>query len=133
MPLLIPALGGALVVAGLIGLILGVRRIPATGPAPRRPVQSRLGARVSHMDRRTKILILAGFVLGVIIYLVTGWLIAVALVPLAKSVIKDVARALEVPFNDINTITKLLPNVVARSIRCVSPPLKVLLLRSRVR
>jgi DNA polymerase-3 subunit alpha len=29
----------------------------------------------------------------------------------AKSVIKDVARALEVPFNDINTITKLLPNV----------------------
>ena len=83
MPLLIPALGGALVVAGIIGLILGARRTPATDPAPRRPVQSRLGARVSHMDRRTKILVLAGFVLGVIIYLVTGWLIAVALVPLA--------------------------------------------------
>ena len=76
MPLLIPALGGALVVAGIIGLILGARRTPATDPAPRRPVQSRLGARVSHMDRRTKVLILAGVVLGVIIYLVTGWLIA---------------------------------------------------------
>ena len=83
MPLLIPALGGALVVAGIIGLILGARRTPATDPAPRRPVQSRLGARVSLLDRRTKILILAGFVLGVIIYLITGWLIAVALVPLA--------------------------------------------------
>jgi tight adherence protein B len=44
MPLLIPALGGALVVAGIIGVILGARRTPATDPAPRRPVQSRLGS-----------------------------------------------------------------------------------------
>ncbi|MBI2377524.1 MAG: DNA polymerase III subunit alpha [Deltaproteobacteria bacterium] len=29
----------------------------------------------------------------------------------AKSVIKDVARALEVPFQDVNALTKLLPNV----------------------
>ena len=28
MPLLIPALGGALVVAGIIGVILGARRTP---------------------------------------------------------------------------------------------------------
>ena len=36
MPLLIPALGGALVVAGIIGVILGVRRTPVAPPAPRR-------------------------------------------------------------------------------------------------
>ena len=46
MPLLIPALGGALVVAGIIGVILGVRRTPVAPPAPRRRNQSRLSSRI---------------------------------------------------------------------------------------
>ncbi len=83
MPLLIPALGGALVVAGIIGVILGARRTPATPPAPRRGTQSRLSTRLSGMERRTKILAVAGLIAGAVIYLFTGWLIAVLLVPLA--------------------------------------------------
>ena len=83
MPLLIPALGGALVVAGIIGVILGVRRTPVAPPAPRRRNQSRLSSRWAGMERRTKILALAGLVAGALIYLFTGWLIAVVLVPLA--------------------------------------------------
>ena len=83
MPLLIPALGGALVVAGIIGVILGVRRTPVAPPAPRRRNQSRLSSRWAGMERRTKILALAGLIAGALIYLFTGWLIAVVLVPLA--------------------------------------------------
>jgi tight adherence protein B len=83
MPLLIPALGGALVVAGIIGVILGVRRTPVAPPAPRRRNQSRLSSRWSGMERRTKILAIAGLIAGALIYLFTGWLIAVVLVPLA--------------------------------------------------
>jgi tight adherence protein B len=83
MPLLIPALGGALVVAGIIGVILGVRRTPVAPPAPRRRNQSRLSSRWSGMERRTKILAVAGLIAGALIYLFTGWLIAVVLVPLA--------------------------------------------------
>ena len=64
MPLLIPALGGALVVAGIIGVILGVRRTPVAPPAPRRRNQSRLSSRWAGMERRTKILALAGLVAG---------------------------------------------------------------------
>ena len=83
MPLLIPALGGALVVAGIIGVILGVRRTLVAPPAPRRRNQSRLSSRWAGMERRTKILALAGLIAGALIYLFTGWLIAVVLVPLA--------------------------------------------------
>lgn len=83
MPLLLPALGGALVVAGIIGVILGVRRTLVAPPAPRRRNQSRLSSRWAGMERRTKILALAGLIAGALIYLFTGWLIAVVLVPLA--------------------------------------------------
>jgi tight adherence protein B len=81
MPLLIPALGGALVVAGIIGVLLGARRTPVAPPAPRRRNQSRLSSRWSGMERRTKILAIAGLVAGALIYLFTGWLIAVVLGP----------------------------------------------------
>ncbi|MDN5763740.1 MAG: type II secretion system F family protein, partial [Microlunatus sp.] len=83
MPLLIPALGGALVVAGIIGVILGARRTPVAPPAPRRRNQSRLSSRWAGMERRSKILAVAGLIAGALIYLFTGWLIAVVLVPLA--------------------------------------------------
>lgn len=83
MPLLIPALGGALVVAGIIGVILGARRTPETPATPRRRTQSRLSSRWSAVGQRTKVLAAAGLVAGALIYLLTGWLIAIVLVPLA--------------------------------------------------
>lgn len=83
MPSLIPALGGALIVAGIIGVILGARRTPSAPAGPRRHTQSRLSSRLTGMQRRTKILAAAGLIAGAFIYLFTGWLIAVVLVPLA--------------------------------------------------
>ena len=83
MPLLIPALGGALVITGMIGVLLGSRRTPEPPPTARRPTQSRLLTRASAIGRRTKILLIAGLLIGATTYLLTGWLIALALVPLA--------------------------------------------------
>lgn len=80
MPLLIPALGGASAAAGH-------RRHPRVSaahlalPAPRRRNQSRLSSRWSGMERRSKILAIAGLIAGALIYLFTGRLIAVVLVP----------------------------------------------------
>ena len=80
---LIPALGGALAVAGVIGVIVGLRRTPPPPPAPPYRPQSRLTSRLTSMDRRTKMLALAGVAAGLLIWLLTGWAIAVALAPLA--------------------------------------------------
>ncbi|MGF0118787.1 type II secretion system F family protein [Promicromonospora sp. Marseille-Q5078] len=82
MPAIIPALGGALVVTGLIGVIVGLRpKTPAPSSAPR--TGSYLGRRWTGMTRRTRILLLAGLAAGVLTYLITGWFIAVLAVPLA--------------------------------------------------
>jgi tight adherence protein B len=79
---LIPALAGALLVAGLIGIVAGLRRTPKPPPAPH-------GARVGvpgwlrSVTGRTRILILVGLAVGVLVALLTGWLVAVLLVPAA--------------------------------------------------
>lgn len=75
---LVPALAGALVVAGLLGLVAGLRRVPAL---PRRP--SRRVARCSGLSRRTRVLAGAGLVAGVLGWLVTGWPLALLLGPVA--------------------------------------------------
>lgn len=77
---LIPGLGGALVVAGLIGVVLGIR------PAPERPVapprsQVPFAGRLAAMPSRTRMLLIGGVVAGLLIALLTGWFIAIALVP----------------------------------------------------
>jgi tight adherence protein B len=79
---LIPALAGALLVAGLIGIVAGLRRTPKPPPAPQR---ARVGVPgwLRSVTGRTRILILVGLAVGVLVALLTGWLVAVLLVPAA--------------------------------------------------
>jgi tight adherence protein B len=79
---LIPALAGALLVAGLIGIIAGLRRIPEPPPAPQRARVGVAGG-VRSVTPRTRILVLVGLAVGVLVALLTGWLVAVLLVPAA--------------------------------------------------
>ena len=79
---LIPALAGALLVAGLIGIIAGLRRTPHRPPAPRRSRLTAVG-RVRSVSPRTRLLVLVGLVVGVLVGLLTGWLVAVLVVPAA--------------------------------------------------
>lgn len=85
---LIPAVAGALVVAGLLGLVLGLRPRPAEPDSPRRRGQpgspGSTGARWSRfagVTRRSQRLILAGLAIGVLAAVVTGWVVAILLVP----------------------------------------------------
>ena len=80
MTALMPGLGGALVVAGLIGVATGLRRSPASPPAPTRmrlPLATRLGG----TSPRTRALLLAGVSAGLLTALLTGWFVAALLVP----------------------------------------------------
>jgi tight adherence protein B len=79
---LIPALAGALLVAGLIGIVAGLRRAPEQLPGPQR---GRVGVPdwLRSVTGRTRILILVGLGVGVLVALLTGWLVAVLLVPAA--------------------------------------------------
>ncbi|WP_277211464.1 type II secretion system F family protein [Isoptericola croceus] len=82
MPPLVPALGGALAVAGIIAVVAGARRSPERVDAgPRR--RSVLRRRWEGARRSTRVLLLAGTGLGFVVYLVTGWLVAVPVAPLA--------------------------------------------------
>jgi tight adherence protein B len=79
---LIPALAGGLLVAGLIGIIAGLRHSPQRPPAPQR---SRLTAtgRLRSVSQRTRLLLLVGLVVGALLGLLSGWLVAVLVVPAA--------------------------------------------------
>ena len=80
MTALIPGLGGALVVAGLIGVATGLRRSPQRPLAPTRtrlPLKARLGG----TSPRTRALLLAGVSAGLLTALLTGWFVAALLVP----------------------------------------------------
>ena len=79
---LIPALAGVLLVAGLIGIVAGLRRTPEPPPAPQRAWVG-LPSWVRSVTPRTRILILVGFGAGVLVALLTGWLVAALLVPAA--------------------------------------------------
>jgi Flp pilus assembly protein TadB len=76
---LIPALSGALVVAGLIGLAVGLR--PTAAPAPR--FHARRLRRIRAIERRTRLLLLAGIAGGVAAWLITGWVLSLVAVPVA--------------------------------------------------
>ena len=79
MTLLVPAVGGALMVIGIIGLIAGLRKAPERPPAPRRNTRFAL----PRLSRRTQLLLAAGLTLGVVVALVSGWLLGLVLVPAA--------------------------------------------------
>ena len=76
MSALVPAVAGALIVAGIIGLVVGLK------PAPVRPSRSR-PVRRKPMNAATKRLLLVGVVGGCSAWLATGWALALIAVPLA--------------------------------------------------
>ncbi len=73
---LVPAVAGALIVAGIIGLVVGLK------PAPVRPPRSR-PVRRKPMSAGTKRLLLVGVIGGCTAWLATGWALALIAVPLA--------------------------------------------------
>ncbi|EAP98659.1 putative integral membrane protein [Janibacter sp. HTCC2649] len=83
MTALLPALAGALIVAGVIGVAVGLRPVPPRATAPSTP---RPGVRrVTSMSRRTRMLLLAGTATGLLVAVATGWLVAVLVVPAAAA------------------------------------------------
>lgn len=76
MIVLVPALAGALVVGGLIALVVGLRPSPVV-ERPTRPRQ------VQTITKQTRMLLLGGFAAGVGAFLVTGWVLALLVVPVA--------------------------------------------------
>lgn len=77
---LVRAVGAAMVIAGLLGVVAGLTPHPV--PAARPARVQRLRVRVS---RRTIWLTLAGLLLGAVAALLTGWLLAVVIVPVAAA------------------------------------------------
>lgn len=75
MIVLVPALAGALVVGGLIALVSGLRPSAAVERPSRRKVRT--------LTKQTRMLLLGGFAAGVVAFLVTGWVLALVIVPVA--------------------------------------------------
>lgn len=84
---LMAAMLGALLVAGILLLVLGLRKTPERPQIPKPPLAerwARLTRRPTGRAGKTRdIKLLAGVVAGIVAWLVTGWLLAVLLVPLA--------------------------------------------------
>lgn len=78
MMVLVPAVAAGLIVAGLIGIVVGSRPVEAPVARPRR---SRM-ARIS-VSTRTRTLLLVGIAAGIVVALLSGWLLAILVVPLA--------------------------------------------------
>ncbi|MFE6645086.1 type II secretion system F family protein [Nocardioides sp. NPDC057772] len=77
---LIPAISGALIVAGVIGLTAGLRRVPVVERVPTRAKSFNM---IRSLPRQTRLLLTAGFMAGLLGWLVTGWLLAVVIGPAA--------------------------------------------------
>lgn len=79
MTTLVVAAAGAMLVGGSLLVVLGLVPRPVAPPRPRR----RAGAHRVAVSRRTRVLLLVGAAAGCLIALLTGWLIAVVIVPFA--------------------------------------------------
>lgn len=77
---LIPGLAGALIIAGTLGAITGLRPAPTKPPAPAR-MRTPLGARLGRISPRTRALLLVGAGAGLVVAMLTGWFVAIAAVP----------------------------------------------------
>jgi tight adherence protein B len=75
----VPAVGAAMIIVGLMGLVVGLTPQQARAAAPRR---REIPRRVT-VSRKTMALLAGGAVVGAVIALLTGWLVAVVLVPVA--------------------------------------------------
>lgn len=78
---LLPALAGALVAAGLVGLVAALRPVAPVAARPRRT--PRLLGRLQPVPARTRLLALVGFAVGIGAAALTGWLVAIIVVPVA--------------------------------------------------
>lgn len=78
---LIPGVGGALIVAGILGMIAGTLPAPARAGTP--TWHRTLVERVRRIPRRTLVLAASGVAVGFLVWLVTGWVIAVVALPAA--------------------------------------------------
>lgn len=76
----VPALAGGLVVAGVLGIVVGLRPSAVDESSPRFPAHLK---RLRAVSRRSRWLLVAGAAIGLVAWLITGWLLAVAIVPVA--------------------------------------------------
>lgn len=76
------AVAGALIVAGLLGVVAEVAGLKVL---PRRPARRVVGrpSGWQRLSQRTRRVLAAAIVVGVVLWLVTGWVLAVVLVPAA--------------------------------------------------
>ena len=72
---LLPAVAGGLITVGLLGLVIGIQPSPIAPKAPNRP-------RIA-IDPRTRMLLIAGFGLGLLGWVITGWVLAFVIAPVA--------------------------------------------------
>ncbi|NYE38648.1 Flp pilus assembly protein TadB [Nocardioides cavernae] len=77
MTTILPAMAGGLVALGLLGVVIGLR---PTAVPPREPTAS---SRRRALNRRTRILLLAGGALGLVGWLITAWILALVIAPVA--------------------------------------------------
>lgn len=77
MTALIPGLAGALIVAGIIGVVVGLRPVPVAEVRP----TLRRWHRLRSLDRTARLALAGGVIGGVLAWLVTGWWLAVLAVP----------------------------------------------------
>lgn len=77
MSLVLVGLGGALAAGGVVNLVRELRGVPMTEGQPRRRFRSPV------LSRRTRLLLVAGIVLGALGWLITGWPLALVIAPAA--------------------------------------------------
>ncbi|GAA3539118.1 type II secretion system F family protein [Nocardioides daeguensis] len=73
---LIPALAGALIVGGILATVVGLQPAEVVERPPRR-------RRLRPLTKQTQLLLATGIVVGLVAVMVTGWALAIVLVPLA--------------------------------------------------
>lgn len=76
---LLPAVAGGLVAAGIVGVVASLRSVPPASPTPvrTRPLLARLRA----IPPRIRVLALLGVVVGVLVAILSGWVVAALVVP----------------------------------------------------
>jgi Flp pilus assembly protein TadB len=80
MTIVVPALAGALIAAGVLGLVAGLRpAADVSGTSTTRELHRRLAS----TSRRTRLLLLGGVVAGTAAWWVTGWVLALVIGPVA--------------------------------------------------
>ncbi len=79
---LLPALAGALVAAGVLGIIAALRPAPVRAPA-RPSRRSDVLRRLGSIPPRTRLLAGIGVAAGVLVAALTGWVVAIVAIPIA--------------------------------------------------